>query len=75
MKINCFSNFIVYGCIAALQLKVFDVLGKEVMSFNEKEEAGYYKMNFDATEYPSGFYFYRLQAGNFVETKKMVLMK
>ena len=58
-----------------VQLKVFDVLGKEVMSFNENEEAGYYKMNFDATEYPSGIYFYQLRAGSFVETKKMVLMK
>jgi hypothetical protein len=57
-------------------LKIYDVLGKEVATLVNKEKPlGSYKLEFDATELPSGIYFYRLQAGSFVETKKMVLMK
>ena len=41
----------------------------------EEKEAGRYEVEFDATTLPSGIYFYRLQADNFIETKKMVLMK
>jgi hypothetical protein len=57
-------------------LKVYDVLGNEVsILVNEQKSAGNYKVEFDATELPSGIYFYKLQAGSFVETKKMVFMK
>jgi len=57
-------------------LKVYDVLGNEVATLvNEEKPIGSYAVEFDATTLPSGIYFYRLQAGNFVETKKMVLMK
>ncbi|MCH6575790.1 MAG: T9SS type A sorting domain-containing protein [Thermodesulfobacteriota bacterium] len=42
---------------------------------NEEKEAGRYKVEFNATALPSGIYFYRIQAGSFVKTKKMVLMK
>jgi len=42
---------------------------------NEEREAGRYAVKFNATSLPSGIYFYKLQAGDFVETKKMVLMK
>jgi len=57
-------------------LKVFDILGNEVaILINEEKLAGIYEVVFDASQYPSGIYFYRLQAGSFVETKKMVLMK
>ncbi len=42
---------------------------------NEKKDAGYYNVNFDASNYASGMYFYKIEAGEFVETKKMVLVK
>jgi hypothetical protein len=57
-------------------LKIFDVLGNEVATLvNEEKPIGSYEVEFDATILSSGIYFYRLQAGSFVETKKMVLMK
>jgi len=57
-------------------LKVFDVLGREVATFvNEEKVAGKYEVNFNASELTSGVYFYRIQAGDFVETKKMLLLK
>ena len=57
-------------------VRVYDVLGREVvMLMNEKKSAGSYTVLWDAGKYPSGVYFYRLQAGSFVETKKMVLVK
>ncbi|MBT8386429.1 MAG: T9SS type A sorting domain-containing protein [Ignavibacteria bacterium] len=59
-----------------ITLKVFDVLGSEVANIvNEEKPAGSYEIMFDATTFPSGVYFYQLRAGNFVETKKMVLVK
>jgi hypothetical protein len=58
-------------------LKVFDILGREVMSLikSERESEGIHNVTFDAANLPSGVYFYRLQAEKFVETKRMVLMK
>jgi hypothetical protein len=57
-------------------LKVYDVLGREVSTLvNEVKEPGTYTVQFDATDLPSGVYFYRLTAGDFVATKKVVLMK
>jgi hypothetical protein len=59
-----------------VSIKVYDILGNEIISLvNEVREAGTYSVQFDATDIPSGIYFYRLQAGSFVESKKMVLMK
>ncbi|MCU0332412.1 MAG: T9SS type A sorting domain-containing protein [Ignavibacteriaceae bacterium] len=57
-------------------LKIYDVLGNEVATLvNEEQSAGNYEVDFDATGLSSGLYFYKLQSDNFVETKKMLLMK
>jgi hypothetical protein len=57
-------------------LKVYDLLGSEVVTLvNEEKPTGTYEIEFNAAKYPSGVYFYRLQAGSFVETKKMILLK
>ncbi len=59
-----------------VSLKVYDILGKEVaILVNEEKLAGNYKITFDASSLPSGIYFYQLQAGSFVQTRKMVLLK
>jgi hypothetical protein len=59
-----------------VSLKVYDVLGREVMTLvNGKQDAGSYNLNFNASNLSSGVYFYRLQAGSFVQTKKMMLVK
>jgi hypothetical protein len=57
-------------------IKVFDVLGKEVSSLvNEQKEPGYYEAVFEGSKLSSGLYFYKIEAGDFVETKKMMLIK
>ncbi|MBI5216717.1 MAG: T9SS type A sorting domain-containing protein [Ignavibacteriae bacterium] len=57
-------------------LKVFDVLGREVVNVVNKElPAGNYSVTFDAGELTSGVYYYQLQAGSFIETKKFLLMR
>jgi hypothetical protein len=59
-----------------VSLKVFDLLGSEVAELVKGEiEAGTYDITFNASNLPSGIYFYQIRAGDFVETKKMVLMK
>ncbi|MGB5895162.1 MAG: sugar-binding protein, partial [Ignavibacteriaceae bacterium] len=57
-------------------LRVFDVLGREVVTLiNENQNAGRHVVNFDASNFASGIYFYRLEAGSFIQVKKMILMK
>jgi N-acetylneuraminic acid mutarotase len=57
-------------------LKVYDILSSEIATLvNEEKDQGVYTINFDANNLASGMYIYRLQAGSFVETKKMVLMR
>ena len=57
-------------------LKVYDVLGREVATLvDEYRNAASYEVEFNANSLPSGVYFYQLKAGNFVQTKKMILIK
>ncbi len=57
-------------------LKLFDALGTEIATLvNEEKVAGVHKVEFNAIELASGIYFYKLQAGSFIETKKMMLLK
>ena len=59
-----------------VSLKIFNTLGKEVATLvNEKLNAGTYKYSFDASGLTSGIYFYTLKAGNYIETKRMNLIK
>jgi photosystem II stability/assembly factor-like uncharacterized protein len=59
-----------------VQLKVYDVLGKEVATLvNEEKPAGSYEVDFSAEGLTSGIYFYQLKAGEFISTKKMILLK
>ncbi|MBK7255618.1 MAG: T9SS type A sorting domain-containing protein [Ignavibacteria bacterium] len=59
-----------------VSLKVFDVLGKEVVTLvNEKLSPGIYEAEFDGSSLSSGIYFYKLEAGDFIETKRMILIK
>ncbi len=57
-------------------LRIYNVLGEEVATLvNEKQAPGNYSVQFDASNLSSGVYFYKLQYGNFVATKKMILLK
>jgi parallel beta-helix repeat protein len=57
-------------------IKVYDIIGKEVKTLvNDFQKAGYYEIRFDGTNFATGVYFYRFEAGEFVQTKKMVLVK
>jgi hypothetical protein len=57
-------------------LKVYNVLGVEVSTLvNEDKKAGRYEAEFNASTLPSGIYYYRLTAGQFIETKKLILMR
>lgn len=57
-------------------LTVFDILGNEIETLvNEDKSAGTYEVNWNATGLPSGVYFYRIRAGSFNDTKKMILIK
>lgn len=59
-----------------VQIKVFDVLGKEVSALvNEEKPAGSHEVKFNGGNLASGIYFYRIQAGSFINTKKMILLK
>ena len=57
-------------------LRIFDLLGREIATLvNEEKASGSYTEEFDGSNLPSGTYFYRMESGTFIETKKMMLMK
>ena len=57
-------------------IKIFNTLGEEIETLvNTEKPVGTYEVNWNATNLPSGVYFYRFQAGDFVQTRKMILMK
>lgn len=59
-----------------VQMKVYDVIGNEVVTLvNEEQSAGNYEVEFDATSLSSGIYFYQLKSGSYLETKKMIILK
>ncbi len=59
-----------------VSLIVYNVLGKEIATLvNEEKSAGNYEVNFNASELPSGIYIYKLSAGTFTQTEKMILIK
>ncbi len=62
--------------VGRVTVKVFDALGREVATLVDKaREPGEYRVNWDANGFPSGVYFYRIQAGTFVSVRKMVLLR
>lgn len=61
---------------AYTELKVFDILGREVETLISKElSAGKHEVEFDGSNLPSGVYIYQLRSGEFIQTKKMILQK
>jgi predicted GH43/DUF377 family glycosyl hydrolase len=59
-----------------VKLAIYDVLGREVaVLLNDKKTAGEYRANWNAAGFPSGVYFYRLEAGEFTETHKITLLR
>ncbi|MDQ3018997.1 MAG: T9SS type A sorting domain-containing protein [Bacteroidota bacterium] len=61
---------------AMVKVSVYDITGREIKSLvNEFKKAGEYKITFDGSGFASGIYFYKMQTGEFIETKRMILIK
>ncbi len=72
------STTIEFGLPTAsnVTLKVYNMLGEEVASIvNQAMNAGYHTVTFDGSKFTSGMYIYRITAGNFVQVKKMMMLK
>ncbi len=66
----------VIGHSSFVSLKVYDVLGREIETIvNEEKPTGIYRVDFDGSKLASGIYFYRIEAGEFIQTRKMLLIK
>lgn len=75
-KISYVLPFSQNSLIGNVKLGVYDVLGRELeILVNEKQKPGFYEVTWNASNMPSGVYFYKLTAGSFVETRKMLLIK
>ncbi|MFH1196301.1 MAG: S8 family serine peptidase [bacterium] len=62
--------------ISKVNLKIYDILGREVAALvNEEKPAGTYEVKFDGSQLSSGIYIYKLVAGSFIQSKKLILMK
>ncbi len=62
--------------MANTTLKIYDILGSEVATLvNEEQTPGNYHIEFDASNLSSGLYFYKLQSGEFSQSKKMILLR
>ena len=65
-----------FGNDKSVVLKVYDILGKEIQTLvNQQLQPGSYEVTFDGNNFSTGVYYYRLSAGTFTETKKMMLIK
>jgi hypothetical protein len=59
-----------------VKIVVYDVMGREVQTvLNERLQPGTYEASFDASQLTSGVYFYKITAGDFLQTKKMLMIK
>ena len=59
-----------------VDLSIYNILGQKVATLvNEKQKAGSYQVEWDASGFASGVYYYRLEAGDFVDIKKMILLQ
>ncbi len=64
------------GKVVFTTLKIFDLLGHEIATLvNEDKTPGHYEVNFNATGLASGMYIYRIHAGHFIDSKKLILLK
>jgi hypothetical protein len=62
--------------VSDVKITVYDVLGREVaVLVNERKLPGRYEVTFDGSHLASGVYFYRMEAGSFVQTRKLTLLK
>jgi hypothetical protein len=61
---------------ANVRIRLFNSIGEEVKTLvNENKKAGIYEFQFNATGFASGVYYYRIDSGNFTDTKKLVVLK
>ena len=65
-----------FASTTKIDLRIYDVLGREIKTLvNQKQKPGNYEVKFDGNNLSSGIYFYKLQSGNFIQTKKMMFLK
>jgi flagellar hook assembly protein FlgD len=72
------TTIIQYSLPAAsfVTIDIYDILGRKVETLMQREQpAGYHRITWDASDHSSGIYFYRIQAGEYAETRKMLLLK